>query len=171
MSTTKRFVFHEKIYEEQQDGTLAKVVSSATASATGGQSASATVVVDNDGVANFAFVLPIGPMGPAATYVGACSTAANTAAKEISITGFTLASGVSVTVTFTNGNSATNATLNVSSTGAKAIMYYTSGNTKAAVPAFYIKAGETITLAYDGTDWVIVDNDDYGDLDGDYTNV
>lgn len=53
-----------------------------------------------------------------------CSTAASTAAKTVTIPGFTasdLVDGATVTVFFANTNTATNPTLNVSGTGAKAI--------------------------------------------------
>ena len=100
-----------------------------------------------------------------------CTTAASTVAKTVTLTGYKLKTGGRITVTFTNGNSAANATLNVSNTGAKSICYYSSGNTVAVVPAYYIKAGETVDLMYDGTQYVIVDGDEYGDLDADYTNT
>ena len=122
---------------------------------------------------------PTGATGPTGvnnnesigTGIVSCTTAASRAAKTVTLTGYKLKTGGRITVTFTNGNSAANATLNVSNTGAKSICYYSSGNTVAVVPAYYIKAGETVDLMYDGTQYVIVDGDEYGDLDADYTNT
>lgn len=60
-------------------------------------------------------------------YYGTCSTAAATAAKVVALTdpaGFSLTTGAVVIVKFTNANSVASPTLNVNSTGAKAIMRY-----------------------------------------------
>lgn len=84
-----------------------------------------------------------------------CSTAAGTAAKAASLTGFTLTTGARVTVKFQNTNTASSPTLNVNSTGAKAIRY-----NGAAVTASYLKANRTYELVYDGTYWQLV-----GDID------
>lgn len=84
-----------------------------------------------------------------------CSTAAGTAAKAASLTGFTLTTGARVTVKFQNTNTASSPTLNVNSTGAKAIRY-----NGAAVTASYLKANRTYELVYDGTAWQLV-----GDID------
>ena len=97
---------------------------------------------------------------------GTCSTAVGTAAKEVSVSGFKLVKFGYVRITFTYGNSAANATLNINSTGAKAIYY-----NGAAVPAYMIKAGETILLQYNGTQYDIITSNEYGDLDDDYYNV
>lgn len=51
-----------------------------------------------------------------------CSTATATTAKTVSLTGFTLFDGATVRVLFKNGNTASNPTLNVNSTGAKKIV-------------------------------------------------
>lgn len=48
-----------------------------------------------------------------------CSTAAATVAKTVSANGFRLVTGSLIIVDFTNGNTATNPTLNVNGTGAK----------------------------------------------------
>ena len=68
----------------------------------------------------------------ASTAYATCSTAAGTVAKVASIvadgdstnTSFTLVQGVTVHVKFTNSNTASNPTLNINGTGAKAIMRY-----------------------------------------------
>lgn len=51
-----------------------------------------------------------------------CSTATATASKTVSLTGFTLFDGATVRVLFKNGNTASNPTLNINSTGAKKIV-------------------------------------------------
>ena len=97
---------------------------------------------------------------------GTCSTAASTAAKTVSLSSYALVTYGYVWITFTNGNSAANATLNINSKGAKAI--YWNG---AAVPAYFIKKNESVLLQYNGTQYDIVENDDYGDLDSSYVNL
>ena len=67
---------------------------------------------------------------------------------------------------FTYGSSVANSSLNVNSQGAKTITYNGS-----AVPAYMIKAGDELTLMYDGSYWAIIDYCDYGDLDSDYRNL
>jgi hypothetical protein len=91
----------------------------------------------------------------ASYYYGSCSTAAGTAAKTVEITGFKLTTGVRVVVKFTVTNSAASPTLNVTSTGAKAI-YYRS----AAITAGYLAANRTYEFVYNGTQYELV-----GDLD------
>lgn len=88
-------------------------------------------------------------------HYGTCSTAAGTAAKTVSLTGFTLATGAKVSVKFTVTNSAANPTLNVNSTGAKAIYFK-----NAAISAGYLKANYIYEFIYDGTNYVLV-----GDVD------
>ena len=82
---------------------------------------------------------------------GTCSTAAETAAKVVSLFGFKLQTGAEVTVRFTVTNTASSPTLNVNSTGAKGIRYK-----NAAVPSGYIVANKTYRFVYDGTYWQIV---------------
>jgi hypothetical protein len=89
--------------------------------------------------------------GAAGNYRGTCSTAEATAAKTVSISGFTLAAGVTVCVTFTYANTAAAPTLNVTGTGAKAVYY-----AGAAVDNGRISAGLTALLQYDGTRWVML---------------
>ena len=99
-----------------------------------------------------------------------CATAAATGAKTVSITGFTLYTGVTVKVMFTNGNSNNAPTLNVNSTGAKNIKVVKAGSkitppvhtgkwrgaTTATTEAW--QPLTTLELMYDGTDWVIIGN-------------
>ena len=88
-----------------------------------------------------------------ATYYGNCNTAASTAAKTVSISGFTSASlvqGTKITVCFDNGNTQAYPTLNVSSTGAKSL--YWQGNQYNAV----IPANTWVDLVYHSGYWNIV---------------
>lgn len=85
------------------------------------------------------------------TNYGTCSTAASTAAKTVTLTGFSLVTGASVKVKFTVTNTASNPTLNVNSTGAKAIMYRGS-----AISAGYLAVNRVYEFVYDGTDWELV---------------
>ena len=88
-------------------------------------------------------------------YFGTCSIAAATAAKTVTVdSSFTLVTGASIAVKFTYTNSVANPTLNVNSTGAKAIMRY--GTTSASTSASSSwNAGAIVTFIYDGTYWVM----------------
>lgn len=88
---------------------------------------------------------------------GTCSTAAATAAKTVAVQGnnFSLETGSRVLVKFTVANTASSPTLNVSSTGAKAIYYRGS-----AISANYLAANRTYEFVYNGTQWDLV-----GDID------
>jgi len=81
----------------------------------------------------------------------ACTTAATTVAKTAVLSGYALKTGGWVAVNFSNGNTASAATLNVNSTGDKSIYYK-----GAAVPIGYITAGATLLLVYNGTRYDIV---------------
>ena len=85
------------------------------------------------------------------THYGTCSTAAATAAKTVSCSGFTLATGASIKVRFTVTNTAANPTLNVNSTGAKAIMYRNT-----AIGASNLAANRTYEFVYDGTNYQLI---------------
>lgn len=89
------------------------------------------------------------------THYGACSTAAGTAAKTVSLTNFTLATGARITIKFTVTNTAANPTLNVNGTGAKPIVYRGS-----AISAGYLAANRVYEFVYDGTNYALV-----GDID------
>ncbi len=90
-------------------------------------------------------------------FYGTCSTAAATAAKTTSITGFTtadLVTGTVVIVKFTYANTNSAPTLNVSSTGAKNIKAYgtTAVGNAADINGWY--ANSCVAFVYDGTYWV-----------------
>lgn len=84
-----------------------------------------------------------------------CSTAAATAAKTVTLSGFTLATGARIIVRFTVTNTASNPTLNVNGTGAKAIQYR-----NAAISAGYLDANRLREFVYDGSAWELI-----GDVD------
>lgn len=100
---------------------------------------------------------PAGPQGPPGSggggdgvLYGVCETAAKTAEKVVPVDGFILKSGATVAVKFINANTAANATLNVSGTGAKPIMRYGT----AAIPARMWYAGTVILFTYDGENYL-----------------
>lgn len=85
---------------------------------------------------------------------GTCSTAADTAAKTVSISNFTLVTGGTVSVLFTNGNTNTASTLNINSTGAKQVWLQ-----NARLGEFSIATGDLVHLVYDGTYYRILSID------------
>jgi len=89
---------------------------------------------------------------------GVCSTAAATRAKTVTVTfsgTLSLYAGLRVTVKFSNSNTASAPTLNVNSTGAKAIKSYGTTNATTWI------AGQVLTFVYDGTNWLIDGIDGY----------
>ena len=89
------------------------------------------------------------------------STAGDVAAKVATLANFQLATGSIVYLRLSNTNTAANPTLNVNSTGTKAIQYR-----GAAVEAGTLAAGRTYCLVYDGIAYQIV-----GDLDTGLTSL
>lgn len=88
---------------------------------------------------------------------GTCSTAAETAAKVVTLTGNTnwqLITGSIITVKFTETNSAAAPTLNVNSTGAYPIYYNASEYTSSSSYGGY--TNRHITYQFDGTYWVFI---------------
>ena len=88
-----------------------------------------------------------------------CNTVASVATKSVTLTNFVLSTGASVKVKFTYTNTAANPTMNINSTGAKAIMQH------GAVPVGTTEdeswtAGDIVELVYDGTNFVIVGRSD-----------
>ena len=83
---------------------------------------------------------------------GTCSTVASTAAKTVTISGFSLVSGALAVVKFTSGNTASSPTLNINSTGARRI--YRDGDDSDSLD---LASGEVVLLAYDGTYYRVVD--------------
>lgn len=85
--------------------------------------------------------------------IGTCSTASGTAEKAVTLSGFTLTTGATILVTFSNTNTTLTPTLNVNSTGAKAI-YNEAGVAISVNNPAYFPAGSTVEFTYDGTHWV-----------------
>lgn len=90
------------------------------------------------------------------SYYGTCQTAAATVAKTVSLSGFSLFTGATVAVMFSNGNTATNPTLNVNDTGAKAIHYLNSALTSST--AGIISKNGVYLFVYSGSNWQLVGN-------------
>lgn len=78
-------------------------------------------------------------------HYGVCSTAADVAEKDVSVTGFSLSVGAVVEVKFQNADSTGSPTLNVSSTGTHTISMRGTWN-----------AGDAVQFVYDGTTWCAV---------------
>lgn len=79
-----------------------------------------------------------------------CDTEGNLAAKVISdATGYILSKGGSIKIKMINANTVNNTTLNINSTGAKALYY--DGERASANNSW--EAGETIEVYYDGTSY------------------
>lgn len=81
-----------------------------------------------------------------------CSTASGTAAKAVTLSGFTLSVGALVAVKFSNINTAASPTLNVGSTGAKAIYDCRTGT----YPKLGALINATHLFVYNGTQWVLL---------------
>ena len=95
----------------------------------------------------------------ASTAYGTCTTNAGEAAKvgtlQDSAT-FTLLTGETIHIKFTNSNTAASPTLNVNSTGAKNICKY--GTTAPGVTEEVTwSAGSVVSFTYDGTSWIMND--------------
>ena len=85
------------------------------------------------------------------TNYAVCSTGATTVSKVVSCTGFNLVTGSEIAVKFSYTNTASNPTLNVNGTGAKAINY--DGT---VVNAGYLVANRIYTFRYNGTQYELV---------------
>ena len=97
-------------------------------------------------------------------HFGSCSTAANTAAKTVTLDDsmtFTLAKGAHVFVKFANSNTASSPTLSVNGSTAKAIYRYGTTAPGTTSKTSWL-AGSVVHLAYDGSAWEMVGwlNDD-----------
>lgn len=86
-----------------------------------------------------------------AKYFGTCATAAGTAAKVVTCTGFSLLAGVRIAVTFTYANTASSVSFNINGTGAVDGVWM--GSTSSAANLW--EAGETLILVYNGSNLVI----------------
>lgn len=91
---------------------------------------------------------------------GTCSTAAATVNKVATISGFSLYTGVIVSIKFTVTNTAASPTLNINNTGAKPIYYR-----NAAISAGFLAINRTYLFVYNGAQWEFM-----GDLNVDTVN-
>lgn len=93
----------------------------------------------------------------ASTAYATCSTPAATAAKVATIQdsqAFTLVTGVTIHVYFSEANTAASPTLNVNSTGAKPIKIWgATGAGSSSITSW--TAGNLLALTYNGTNWII----------------
>ena len=80
-----------------------------------------------------------------------CGSGANTVEKVVSCENFELETGAHITVKFTNGNTATNPTMNINSTGAKALIYQ-----GAAIPPYALMEKTTYDFVYNGSQYEII---------------
>lgn len=88
---------------------------------------------------------------------GTCATAAGTAAKTVTLAAFDdFETGVTIHVKFTYSNTASNATLNVNSKGAKNLCRYGTTRVGTTERSSW-KAGAVVSFTYDGTSWVMND--------------
>ena len=78
-----------------------------------------------------------------------CSTAAGTAAKTVSASGYVLTTGGCIRIKMANANTADNVTLNINSTGAKALYY--DGAQASSSNSW--DAGDVLEVYYDGTQY------------------
>lgn len=85
---------------------------------------------------------------------GVCEEAADTAAKTVTVPNFSLEAGATVIVKFTNANSVASPTLNVNSTGAKAIKRYGTTDVSTGTTTTGWVAGAVQMFTYDGTNWI-----------------
>lgn len=81
---------------------------------------------------------------------GTCSTAAATVAKVVTLSNFVLYTGAQISVKFTYANTAANPTLNVNSTGAKAIY----AKNAAIAGNYNWVANDVVSFTYNGSQWV-----------------
>ena len=87
---------------------------------------------------------------------GVCDTAAETAAKTVTVSNenFKLTEGAMVLVKFTNQNSASTPTLNVNGTGAKPMYRYGTTASSTGTSTTGWRAGAVQIFVYDGVGWV-----------------
>lgn len=121
---------------------------------------------DGDGTSAFATMNDLPTGGGGSTFYGTNSQSASTTGRTVDVSdnNFSLARGVIVAVKFTNAVPSAS-TLNVNSTGAKAIYY--EGTT---IVLGTVKAGDLVTFQYDGTYWNILAIDRVPTKTSDLTN-
>lgn len=91
---------------------------------------------------------------PVLDYYGTCATSASTQAKVVTCSGFTLSTGVSIRVKFTNNQTYNGApTLNVNNTGA----YTVQSMSGTDAIRYCWRAGEVVAFTFDGSNWIMED--------------
>ena len=83
-------------------------------------------------------------------YYGTCTTAASTAAKVVTCSGFTLKTGAAILVYFSYTNTAATPTLNVNGTGEYNLTAYSS----TSPPTYYWRAGQPVLFVFSGSYWI-----------------
>lgn len=116
------------------------------------ETSSTAGLMKNDGSIDTTSYLPASSYMP--YYYATCSTSATTQDKALSITGFTLETGVMVVVKFTNANSY-NGTARLKINTLTAVDIATVGTTKTS--RYFWSAGEVISFLYDGTNFVMLE--------------
>lgn len=109
------------------------------------------------GVSGGGFGYTVSGGGGSSAWYGTCATAAATAAKETTISGFSasnITTGQVIYIYFSNANGVASPTLNINSTGAKAIKRYGTTAPGTSAGASW-NAGSVVCLIYDGTNWVM----------------
>ena len=92
-----------------------------------------------------------GEAGGRSSFYGTCSTAAGTAAKVVTATGFTFDAGNILCVNFTTANTAATPTLNVNSAGAKTIYIGSTTALSSTTNVLKWSANTLVYFMYDGT--------------------
>lgn len=109
------------------------------------------------------FVTDADTVIPKGVYMGTCSTAGSTAAKEVTVSSdqnFVLEKGATISVKFSNNNSASNVTISVNGTTAYPIWYASSAYTA----SWNIVCGRTnyyTMYVFDGSYWVWIAHSNY----------
>ena len=111
---------------------------------------------DLDGVTTRVSKTEVKLAGQYATSSTGAGTTAKVATITPAVTGWTLYTGATITVKFTNKNTTSTPTLNINSTGAKTIKTYSGGALSA--DEYKWKAGSTFTFTYNGTNWLMQDS-------------
>ena len=115
------------------------------------QKSSTTGLLKNDGTVDTTTYLPSSSYVP--YYYATCATAAATQDKEVTITDFTLETGVVLVVKFTNANTY-NGTARLKINSLTAIDIATVGTTTTS--RYHWTAGEAVTFVYDGANFVMI---------------
>ena len=88
------------------------------------------------------------------SYYTVCDTAADVAAKTVTVDGFELTPGAMLIIKFTNANSIAEPTLDVNGTGAKPMYRYGTTTLSTGTTTTGWVAGAVQWFTYDGTGWV-----------------